>query len=572
MQQQEPPFGPATRFPAAGMTSQFIHQGYLQRRMLLGWRKHYCILRGRSMELYRVKGDAKPKDTTPTRVLIIEHFYADFRLADQFDVILPRGGKKTFKLDPDQIKCGERSLWVQALQTALLCDNALERYGEDITKQLMTYASKQVSEFGSLRLDDSMWKTLRKRSIHGDLWSRFQELVTKGIELTEVVPPPAVGLRYLFCMDMGSSAAAPRQIRLVPMVPINNEGTDNSKNELENGVVDPVVRHIDLQHIVSVTDCSGGSATDAAVRLRQFTLTHVVENEPVVEVFETASTDLRSRLVFGLAYILKNYNAAKQQHSPRQLRLRRLSPPTTSSSPGLPTMTTREERASASQVSTTSSLDVLGGVSNQHVDAAIRSFNVRPKNGIAMAVDLGVIDNENPTATAEFLRHTKGLDKDKVGEYLGGDDAFSVHVLLAYAMCFAWEGKPFEVCLRDFLSKFRLPGESQKIDRMMEAFAKAFHTKNPHVFQHHDAAHILAFSTIMLNTDLHNKCMTNRNRMTKSQFVRNNRGIDKDKSDIPHAILEGIFDSIKKQAVVTVRDRDDNGNLFAVRFHYSFRL
>ncbi|RQM28106.1 hypothetical protein B5M09_007177 [Aphanomyces astaci] len=540
------------------------------------------------MELYRVKGDAKPKDTTPTRVLIIEHFYADFRLADQFDgtfklilhiphhgvVILPRGGKKTFKLDPDQIKCGERSLWVQALQTALLCDNALERYGEDITKQLMTYASKQVSEFGSLRLDDSMWKTLRKRSIHGDLWSRFQELVTKGIELTEVVPPPAVGLRYLFCMDMGSSAAAPRQIRLVPMVPINNEGTDNSKNELENGVVDPVVRHIDLQHIVSVTDCSGGSgnissirkvmmilrsvATDAAVRLRQFTLTHVVENEPVVEVFETASTDLRSRLVFGLAYILKNYNAAKQQHSPRQLRLRRLSPPTTSSSPGLPTMTTREERASASQVSTTSSLDVLGGVSNQHVDAAIRSFNVRPKNGIAMAVDLGVIDNENPTATAEFLRHTKGLDKDKVGEYLGGDDVFSVHVLLAYAMC-----KPFEVCLRDFLSKFRLPGESQKIDRMMEAFAKAFHTKNPHVFQHHDAAHILvlramigpkAFSTIMLNTDLHNKCMTNRNRMTKSQFVRNNRGIDKDKSDIPHAILEGIFDSIKVSTVVTIME------------------
>ncbi|RLO08891.1 hypothetical protein DYB28_003273 [Aphanomyces astaci] len=58
----------------------------------------------------------------------------------------------------------------------------------------------------------------------------------------------------------------------------------------------------------------------------------------------------------------------------------------------------------------------------------------------------------------------------------------------------------------------------------------------------------------MLNTDLHNKCMTNRNRMTKSQFVRNNRGIDKDKSDIPHAILEGIFDSIKVSTVVSIME------------------
>ncbi|ETW06290.1 hypothetical protein, variant [Aphanomyces invadans] len=536
MQQHAPPAFGAMSSP------QFIHQGYLHKRNVFGWRKHYCILRGRNMELYRTKSaaDDSPKCTTPHRVLLIQHVHTDYRVADQFDVVLHLGRKKTFKLDPEQIQRGEKAQWIQALQTALLCDNALERYGEDITKQLITYASKQVSEYGSLRLDDSMWKTLRKRSIHGDLWLRFLALVSKGIEVTEVAVPPAVGLRYLLCMDM--DPAVPREIRLVPMLAAGDEDAGNNENAgISDDDLDAVeaVRRIDLNNMVSVADCSTGSAADAAVRLRRFTLTHVVDDDLVVETFEATSTDLRSRVVFGLAHILKSFHAAKQQHSPRQLRLRRLS--TAGEHVQAPsTMPTRQERGSSSQ----SSVDVLGACSHR-VDAAIRSFNVKPKSGISTAADLGVIDDDSPSATAAFLRHTKGLDKDKIGEYLGGDDAFSISVLSAYAMSFPWEGKPFEVCLRDFLSKFRLPGESQKIDRTMEAFARAFHAKNPHMFQHHDAAHILAFSTIMLNTDLHNKSMNNRHRMTKAQFVRNNRGIDKNKSDIPPAILESIYDSIK---------------------------
>lgn len=37
--------------------------------------------------------------------------------------------------------------------------------------------------------------------------------------------------------------------------------------------------------------------------------------------------------------------------------------------------------------------------------------------------------------------------------------------------------------LRQFLWSFRLPGEAQKIDRMMEAFAQRYCLCNPGVFQ-----------------------------------------------------------------------------------------
>ena len=44
-----------------------------------------------------------------------------------------------------------------------------------------------------------------------------------------------------------------------------------------------------------------------------------------------------------------------------------------------------------------------------------------------------------------------------------------------------------------FLSKLRLPGEAQKIDRMMERFAGKYCTCNPGLFVHGDAACVLNY-------------------------------------------------------------------------------
>ncbi len=50
----------------------------------------------------------------------------------------------------------------------------------------------------------------------------------------------------------------------------------------------------------------------------------------------------------------------------------------------------------------------------------------------------------------------------------------------------------------------RLPGEAQKIDRIMEKFAERYCRDNPAVFPNADGAYLLAFAIIMLNTDAHN--------------------------------------------------------------------
>ena len=58
-------------------------------------------------------------------------------------------------------------------------------------------------------------------------------------------------------------------------------------------------------------------------------------------------------------------------------------------------------------------------------------------------------------------------------------------------------------------------------------------------------AHVLAFSTIMLNTDAHNPAMRGRDKMTLDQFVRNNRGIDGGK-DVPRHVLERLYSDIRR--------------------------
>merc|ERR1719230_2441010 len=78
----------------------------------------------------------------------------------------------------------------------------------------------------------------------------------------------------------------------------------------------------------------------------------------------------------------------------------------------------------------------------------------------------------------------------------------------------------------------------------MEKFAEKYYTDNPDVFQTADCAYVLAFSLIMLNTDQHSPNI--KNRMTKEDFFRNNRGIDGGQ-DVPTAKLETLFDNIVRE-------------------------
>jgi len=171
----------------------------------------------------------------------------------------------------------------------------------------------------------------------------------------------------------------------------------------------------------------------------------------------------------------------------------------------------------------------------------------------------------NPKAIAHFLFSHEGLDKAEVGDFLGagGDkfmsDAEHEDLRRAFIEHLDFTGMLFDQSLRLFLcdSGFRLPGEAQKIDRLLEAFCRAYCRDNPAVFRHSSSAFVVAFALVMLNTDLHDARLrsgtSSRQPMTEAQFISNLRGVDKDSSgkehDFPRAFLESLYRNIAAQAI-----------------------
>ncbi|XP_071633028.1 brefeldin A-inhibited guanine nucleotide-exchange protein 1-like [Temnothorax longispinosus] len=74
--------------------------------------------------------------------------------------------------------------------------------------------------------------------------------------------------------------------------------------------------------------------------------------------------------------------------------------------------------------------------------------------------------------------------------------------------------------LKYFLEGFRLPGEAQKIDRLIEKFASRYCECNPNngLFTSADTAYVLGFSIIMLSTDLRSPQI--KNKMTKERYIK----------------------------------------------------
>ncbi|KAL1059975.1 hypothetical protein V6Z11_1Z137600 [Gossypium hirsutum] len=132
----------------------------------------------------------------------------------------------------------------------------------------------------------------------------------------------------------------------------------------------------------------------------------------------------------------------------------------------------------------------------------VQLFNKKPSKGIEFLIKTKKVGN-SPEEVASFLKkNTAGLNETMIG------------------------------CQE----------RHRKLDRIMEKFAERYCKCNPNSFTSADTAYVLAYSVIMLNTDAHNSMMT------KSDFIRNNRGID-DGKDLPEEYLGALYDQIVKNEI-----------------------
>mmetsp|Transcript_5377 Transcript_5377/g.12984 ORF Transcript_5377/g.12984 Transcript_5377/m.12984 type:complete len:1528 (-) Transcript_5377:74-4657(-) len=242
----------------------------------------------------------------------------------------------------------------------------------------------------------------------------------------------------------------------------------------------------------------------------------------------------------------------------------------------------------------------------RRVALAARSFNSEPSKCMSTLQKLGLVaDPPTAESMAEFLRHTPALDLRMVGEYLSKRHDFNGQVRGAFMTLFPFQNLGLVEALRMLLSSFRLPGEAQLIERLMESFAESYFVCQPLVLEggspkadgpaspgscgptvsdrlktprwvprektadevadHPDACggpcddqemrvkmscsdtiFVLSYSIIMLNTDLHNPYV--KKRMTCPEFVKNNSGIDGG-SSLPEFFMRDIYENIKDEEI-----------------------
>ncbi|MBA0646278.1 hypothetical protein Goklo_014252, partial [Gossypium klotzschianum] len=180
----------------------------------------------------------------------------------------------------------------------------------------------------------------------------------------------------------------------------------------------------------------------------------------------------------------------------------------------------------------------------------ISLFNRKPKKGIEFLIKANKV-GDSPEEIAAFLKNASDLNKTLIGDYLGEREDLSLKVMHAYVDSFDFQGMEFDEAIRAFLQGFRLPGEAQKIDRIMEKFAERYCKCNPKAFTSADTAYVLAYSVIMLNTDSHNPMV--KNKMSADDFIRNNRGID-DGKDLPEEYLRSLFERISRNEIKMKED------------------
>ncbi|KAF8640498.1 hypothetical protein AX17_000160 [Amanita inopinata Kibby_2008] len=165
--------------------------------------------------------------------------------------------------------------------------------------------------------------------------------------------------------------------------------------------------------------------------------------------------------------------------------------------------------------------------------------------------------DETPAAYVQRLLSTVSK-VEIVGILASSAEPFYTQSLQIYIDRFDFIGDPLDVAMRKLLMNVSLPRETQQIDRVIEAFARQYLHCNPELFTSEDHPYILAFSLIMLHTDVFNK--SNRRKMTKADYVRNTK-----LPGVATEVLECFYDNIVFAPFIFIEDPvEPNGQMSVI--------
>lgn len=198
-------------------------------------------------------------------------------------------------------------------------------------------------------------------------------------------------------------------------------------------------------------------------------------------------------------------------------------------------------------------------------------LNDKPKDGIISLEKAGFIKDKNDIhEVAEFFFTKSGrLNKKVLGEFLA--KPANKPILQEFIGLFNFSDLRVDEAIRVLLKSFRLPGEAQQIERVVELFAGRYvecldvkDEGEETIAPDRDSVFVLSFSIIMLNTDLHNPQV--KKPMQFSDYKNNVRGCYNGK-DFPDWYLSKIYNGIKDREIIMPEEHHGTDKWFDDAWH-----
>ncbi|KAI9819782.1 MAG: hypothetical protein M1832_003857 [Thelocarpon impressellum] len=168
---------------------------------------------------------------------------------------------------------------------------------------------------------------------------------------------------------------------------------------------------------------------------------------------------------------------------------------------------------------------------------------------------LVIPEREADDTPAKYLtRVEEAVSRGVVASILSkSSDPFFQATLRSYMRSFAFFEDPMDMAIRKLLMELELPKETQQIDRVLQGFADRYHECNPGIYASSEQAYFIAFSLLILHTDVFNK--NNKHKMLKPDYLKNTKG-----EGVSEDVLECFYDNISYTPFIHVEDDlDING-------------
>ena len=189
------------------------------------------------------------------------------------------------------------------------------------------------------------------------------------------------------------------------------------------------------------------------------------------------------------------------------------------------------------------------------INKAVVKFNIKPKNGVNYLIKIGYIAKSPEEATIQdtvnFIKSTPDLNKSKIGEYFGDESEFTKKVMHGYIDSLDFKNMPFVAAMRYLVAEFRLPGESQKIDRILLKFGQKYYQDNPENFSAANAPYELSYAVMILQTTTHNPQV--KQKMSFDGFLGMSKDIRRS-YNLSDNYMKEIYDDIKQNPITLADD------------------